>query len=289
MLWLCIVGYVFADLLGLQADEVLFSNAYFIPEQTAGRFNIGGVAVPTMIMPYLGAPKAWLMRPVFALFGHDTYVVRLPFVVLGAFTFVLTGWVLGRLTSAMTGLIAAVLLATDTAYTLTTVYDWGPVVIQHVCYVGAVAALAGYVEHRRFRYIALAGLLIGLGIWDKALFGWIAFGTSVAVMIWGPVLLRRLRSTVWLTGFIVVGAFPFVHYNLTQKFATTDGTLLWDTADVAGKARMFWLCLNGEGLRNMFSRGESASFDQPSASLLPILVLLAALACLFCRAAATGN
>jgi hypothetical protein len=78
---------------GLYYDEVLFANAalgnpdgLFI----AWGIYLGGWRFPLMLVSYIGALKAFLYAPLFALFGTSIPVVRIPMILVGALTLWLT-------------------------------------------------------------------------------------------------------------------------------------------------------------------------------------------------------
>ena len=66
-------------------DELDFVNAaQGAPDNTMIQMRLG--SVPLLIMPYLGALKAWISAPVFSLFGVSALTIRLPAIPLAAVT-----------------------------------------------------------------------------------------------------------------------------------------------------------------------------------------------------------
>ena len=62
-----LAGQAFLPLLGIQNDEALFACAFLQPR--AGYIvRLGHSNLPIMLMSYLGTLKAWIYRPVFAVF-----------------------------------------------------------------------------------------------------------------------------------------------------------------------------------------------------------------------------
>src|SRR4026208_227145 len=68
---------------GLQYDEALFINGALggITDSFVHRRVFG---IPFMLMPYIGALKAYLFAPIFALLGVSMETIRVPAVVLSA-------------------------------------------------------------------------------------------------------------------------------------------------------------------------------------------------------------
>src|SRR5688500_501081 len=67
---------------GLYYDEMLFVNG-----ATGGRIdmfiNKRFMGIPVFLMDYIGALKAWIYYPIFAIFGVNTWSVRLPAIFIG--------------------------------------------------------------------------------------------------------------------------------------------------------------------------------------------------------------
>ena len=63
---------------------------------------------------------------------------------------------------------AALLLATDTIFLLTDVFDWGPVALAHLLLLGGMLLLYRYYETRQAFGCGWGFFLFGLAMWDKA-------------------------------------------------------------------------------------------------------------------------
>jgi len=206
-------GCAFLDLPGVQHDEALFAGAILDPREVTASLRFGGLTVPLMLVSYLGCLKAWLYGPVFALWRPDVYSLRVPALLAAGFTI----WLLYRLMRRMAGtraaLAACFLLATDTMSVLTSVLDWGPVVLQHLLTVLVLwLAVRFHQTGQRWR-LGLAAFCCGLALWDKAAFAWtllgLALGAAVAFRreLAGAVTRRNL---VAVAGCLMVGALPFI-------------------------------------------------------------------------------
>lgn len=264
-------GLLFLPYPGAQYDELLFLNGVVRPEFAEGWIRLPWAGrVPTMLMSYLGTLKALVYAPVFRIWGLNDWALRLPALLLGALSVWLFFLLARRLAGAGAALAATALLATDACYLLTSVFDWGPVVIQHLCLTAAFYALVRFAEGRQARWLFAGAFCAGLGLWDKALFLWPMGGFAVGLLalfpreVLGVIRNRRLASAA-LAGF-ALGAAPFLHYNLTTGLRTFRGTAQRDDLRAAlGKAVVLDRTLDGSGLFGYLVR---ESPEGPPADLL---------------------
>src|SRR5436190_35948 len=133
------IGCLWISETGIQSDEALFSAGIFPP--MPGGSHLMGSHHPDMIMTYVGTLKSNLYRPVFTIWEPSAASVRVPAVLLGALTVWLFYLLVKRTLDVRTAIVATALLATDTSFLLTTRWDWGPVVLQHLCMVGGSLAV----------------------------------------------------------------------------------------------------------------------------------------------------
>jgi len=239
---------------GAQYDELLFLNGVLRPQVAEFWMELPRLGrVPTMQMQYLGTLKALVWAPVFRLGGLNDWTLRVPALVLGAVTVWLFFLTARRLGVARAALAATALLATDACYLLTSVFDWGPVVLQHLCLTAGLYAMVRFGQEGKARWLFLGAFFSGLGLWDKALFLWVLGGFAVGVLavfpreVWRIARDRRLAGAAVL-GF-ALGAAPFLHYNLKTGWRTFHGTAKRDDL------RAVWLktvvldrTLDGSGL-----------------------------------------
>ena len=271
-LFFCAVGVVFAPLLGIENDESLFGSVLYGPAEP-NTIHFAGHRLPLMLMSYLGALKGWLYWPVFALWAPNAYSIRLPAVVAGAATVWLFFLLMRRIAGERAAVISAVLLAADSLFFLTTVYDWGPVALQHLLNVGALLALARFVERERSGDLALAFFLFGLALWDKAVFVWILVALAAAVRASFPREARRLfsrqRATI-AAGAMMCGGLPLLVYNLNHSFATAHQDSAFAPQDVPAKFQFLIDSFRG-GLFEFLTPPEG---PWPVASFLGVLLAL---------------
>lgn len=213
-------GLVLLPYPGIQNDEALFAAPLFFPKWNIASISIGHYRIPLMQMTYLGCLKAWLYKPIFALFSPSIYSIRLPVVFIGVLTIYLFWSLSRRAVGQRAAIIGAILLATDSSFLLTTCFDWGPVALQHLLELGAVLALFSFYHSGSEALLGFGFFWLGLGLWDKALFSWtlgalvISTGLVYGREVWKTINWRR--SAIALVCFLL-GAFPLLWYNVVQQ------------------------------------------------------------------------
>jgi hypothetical protein len=249
-------GNILIRYAGIQTDEALFAG----PLCRSWRFfsaRIGQSDIPIMNMPYNGALKTWLYAPILL---HTRYpivaLVRKPAVFFGAVTVLVFWALLRRLHSRRAAWIGSILLATDTSFVLTTSFDWGPVVLQHLLLVGILFLSLHWFQTNRSGSLAGAAFCCGLAFWDKAEFIWMFSGLSTGLLVIAPLLRRRLklRHTAIVAAFLLLGALPLIFYNLrgSPRFGTlgSNSHLATDlrSPDLLQKLRVLRATFNGSAL-----------------------------------------
>jgi hypothetical protein len=223
-----LLGLCFVPFAGIQTDEALFAAPLF----RAWRFfsiRLFHHQVPVMELSYLGALKTWLYAPIFLVWNPSAAVIRVPAILMGALTVLLFGALMERVRGPRAAWVGSILLATDTTFLLTTVHDWGPVVLQHLLLVAAMLLAVLWFQTSSTSALAGAALCCGLAFWDKAVFIWVFTGLAAGCLVFARDILRRLtwRSAIAAAAALSVGALPLIVYNLTGagKFATVRSNL----------------------------------------------------------------
>jgi 4-amino-4-deoxy-L-arabinose transferase-like glycosyltransferase len=244
------LGCLWIDLPGLQYDEALFAAASYPNPQRGGSgyLEILGQPVCIMILPYLGALKGWLYRGVAEFAPASAAAVRVPAVLLGALTLAVLFWFARRVFDSRTGLLAVFLTASDPTFLFTTRLDWGPVVIQRLCWLGGCLLLLRWREHPNGWRLFAASLLFGLGVFDKLTFLWIVAALVVAAVFAIPrELFGALRPTALFVAAsgLVLGCLPLLVYRFTS--APRPFGLRWESSlqPVVAKLSMLQGALNG--------------------------------------------
>ncbi len=200
-----------------------------------------GRDLPVMISDYQGVTSMYGVLPLFALFGVGVGPIRAMTIGLGALAVLLTYLLGRRLYGRPVGLLAAALLAVSPALIF-----WSRVGVYVVIQVVPLAtgATLCFLRWRRgggAGWLALAGLLVGLGLSTKVLFVWFIAGAAAAgAAVWlvnwrwphdaaGRPLRRRplrarladpppvARRAVLAAGSgFLLGAAPLIGYNLAS-------------------------------------------------------------------------
>lgn len=252
-------GLTFIPYVGLQNDEALFGAAIYPPIRLARAIRIGGYQLPTMLMTYLGALKAWIYESVFTLFGPSVWSVRVPVLLAGALTVWLFFLFVRYLAGTRAGIVAAALLATDASFVLTTCLDWGPVALQHFLLLGGLVLLWHFHESGEEAFLAGGFLAFGFALWDKAIFAWVLVGLAAAA----NVACRRRVSSQFTAGNLaiatlafVTGAAPLVAYNVAGGFETLRSNLRLSAPQLGPKATVLRMTLEGSALLGYVVRND---------------------------------
>lgn len=218
---------------GLQYDEVLFANAALGDVDgtfIAWEIRILDRKIPLMLMPYIGALKAWLYAPVFRIFGTTPASVRAPVVIIGLVTVVSSYLLARRMLGERPALMGALLLASDPTFIFANRLDWGPVSLSMALKVAALYFLWRWLEEGKTGFLALAAFLMGLGLYDKVVFAWFVAAVALSLPIcFRQVLRRLLRPRALAAGLaaFAAGASPLIAYNLAVPWGSLqDGGML---------------------------------------------------------------
>ena len=182
---------------GLQYDETLFCNAAlggptnaFVCQRLYG--------IPVLLMPYIGALKAWIYAPIFATLPVDAWSIRLPAVVIGVAGGSLLVWAVYLFFGRTAALFAAPLILLDPSLIMHSRLDWGPTAVMFLMRGAVIAGVALW-----WRTGTPAGMWLvlaagALGIFDKLNFLWIlaAAVAAVAVVFFGPAVAYCRRHPI---------------------------------------------------------------------------------------------
>lgn len=254
----------FVPLLGVEDDEALFAMPILQPK--SGMWvAVGHSHFLFMLMSYLGTVKTWLYAPLLKVFGTSVWAIREPAILMGVASIWLFYALLRRTIGERTAALGTWLLAADSIYLLTTCFDWGPVALQHLLEIAAMAALVRFYQERRERFLATGFFLFGLVLWDKALAAWMLTGIGVGVLAVMPrgifALFTKRRVAIAVLSF-GIGALPLLLFNAQNHWETFRGNFHKDFSDLQGKSRMLMNTLGGQGLFGYMS-GEDRDTPQP--------------------------
>jgi len=258
--WLCVLlvaaGFILAGAVllpynGVEEDEALFSGPIFHHGAPEDGVKISRYLVPLMVMDYVGALKSWLYFPIFHLFQSSPASLRFPVLIIGAITICLFARLLERIAGLRAAVAGAVLLATDTMFLMTTEFDWGPVAIQHLTLVAACLFLLDFARTNSRMLLAAGFFMLGLGLWDKAIFSWSLAGLVIAAaVVFAREVRRRINApnlAIALAAFLA-GCAPLIIFNLRYDWRTFRGNAAFSAENLLGKADVVRSTLNGGGL-----------------------------------------
>jgi 4-amino-4-deoxy-L-arabinose transferase-like glycosyltransferase len=244
-------GWPFVRRLGIEVDEALLGNGIYERAEPYYSWHIFGSEIPVMLLTYVGALKTWIYNGLFAIHPPGAVLLRLPMMLVGAGTIWLFFALLDEIHGRRAAWAGAILLATDTTFVLSESVDLGFVALQHAFKLAGIVLLIRF--HRRgSRRSLVAGMfLLGLGVWDKALFLWVLIGLAVAATVAHPNEIRRhlkLRPVVLALCALSVGAFPFIQFNIVRPLDTFRTNAKLTPDHVFAKRRLLVESMNGEAL-----------------------------------------
>jgi hypothetical protein len=182
------------------------------------QISLLGHPLPVMANSYIGAVKTIAFSPVAAVFGITPASVRfftISVAALSLLAYAAFARVLFR--NAAVAAVATALLALDPSFVFFSRVDFGPSVFMFLLKAVALWQLAVWWRTRRLSSLVLGSLALGLGVYDKANFLWIAVAIPLAALL---VRAREVRARLdrrqlaFAAGAFLVGSLPLIVYNL---------------------------------------------------------------------------
>ncbi len=267
---------------GPQNDELFFAGPIYAPDSAFFQLEIGAWKIPFMVMSYSGALKTWLYAGLFHFLAADQWSLRLPVLLMGLGSIWLTWSLVCRLAGSRAAAVTVALLATDTMFLLTNLFDWGPVAIQHLLLLGGLLAAHLWLSSRSTKHLVIAAVCWGLGLWDKALLIWPLAGLGAASFFLYPrELFQALRPKTLglaLASFFLAAA-PLVWYNLARPGETATQNTHLAFSELQGKVQVLRQTVNATSLYNyMIFRDPADSPRPPRTRLERLSIRLSTLA-----------
>ena len=184
----------------------------------------GYPSMPLMRDTYNGALKSYLLYIPFRLFGVGVATLRWTTLLLGAFALFFLVLLTTRLYGPSLGFVFGLLFAMDPALILAACFDIGPQILMLLLKLAAFWLLAEWwLEPNKAWRLFAAGVLLGLGLWEKTHFLWLvcALPVSMLVIPWRH-LRPRLTAVNGLSGSagFLTGASAFILFNLKYSMLT---------------------------------------------------------------------
>jgi 4-amino-4-deoxy-L-arabinose transferase-like glycosyltransferase len=236
---------------GLQNDEALAAGPLYRLTNAIDHIHLFGHDIPTMLMAYLGGLKTWIYAIVLRLFAPSYISIRVPALLIGSASVWMLFLLMEKIHSRPASWIAALVLATDPMFILTTTFDWGPVALQHLLGICGIFFIVRFHQHSRARDLAAGCFCFGLGFWDKALFAWLFGGLAVAVVVVYPRAVLRALSAKNVTVAalsLCLGAAPLIAFNVTTGFQTFHSTAGFTTNEMVPKVAELLSTWDGSAL-----------------------------------------
>lgn len=205
---------------GIYYDEALFVNAARGGEDDSF-IHLRVAGLPVMLMPYLGALKAWLYTPVFRWLGVSPVSIRLPGILIASAALLLWTLALRKLVGIRYALLFLALEVVDPGFMIQSRLDWGPTVLMGFFKACLFFIFASAIQRPLLWHIFAAIAALALGFFDKLSFIWIpvaalvcipiAFADEAVGVFSSPGMRRRLLIGIVGLGFMLVGAWRVVH------------------------------------------------------------------------------
>lgn len=244
-------GLLFIPCAGIQNDEALFAVPLYFDTPESDHITLFGQQVPLMVMTYVGTLKSGFYELWFHRWRPGAWSVRVPVLIAGGSTVFIFFYLLRRVAGNKIALAGCALLATDPVFLLTTIYDWGPVALQHLLITGGTLAVLAFAQEQTRWRLGLGFFLFGLAMWDKAVAVWALSALGIAALAIFPreVFARfTIRNVTLAVAAFLVGALPLVIYNVRNPLATFQGNARFSTENFAGKSHLVRLTLEGSSL-----------------------------------------
>jgi 4-amino-4-deoxy-L-arabinose transferase-like glycosyltransferase len=166
---------------GLYYDEMIFGNAA-VGGKTDNFIRSRILGIPVLIMSYVGALKAWIYYPLFSIFPVNCWTVRLPSILIGVAGGLALVIALWRGFGRSTALAGSVMILLDPTMLMHSRLDWGPNAFMFFFRGLLLLSLVNWIRTKDPKWAWLALAAIGLGIFDKLNFLWIA-GAAICSLI----------------------------------------------------------------------------------------------------------
>jgi hypothetical protein len=246
---------------GLQNDELFFAAPIYQGDTAFYFLNFFGARFPLMVMSYSGALKTWLYWVILHVFRPSIWTVRVPMLLAGIASLWLTWVWVKRIATPRAAAFTVFLLATDSMFFITNVFDWGPVALQHLLLLSGLVACHRWLVTDSRRALAWAFFFWGLGMWDKALLAWPLIGLAVAtVCVYPRELFRRLRIAtlgVAMASFLL-GAMPLAWYNIARPGETASANTKFSSEGIEDKLTVLKATVNGSALLGYMTAPDAA-------------------------------
>jgi hypothetical protein len=271
-----LLGLAFAHRLGIEADEALLANGIYDRGEVVYSWKLGTSKVPVMLISYLGALKTWIYNPYLLLWKPGAVSLRVPTVLAGAASLWLFFALLDDVAGRFAAWIGTLLLATDSVFLLLETTDFGFVALQFLLKLSAILLLLHFHRSGSRRAFGAGFFLLGLAMWDKAVFAWVLFGLAAAALLVFPhKILGHLtkRNVVTAAASMMLGALPLLVYNIGRPLVTLRANAKLAAEPIPSKAAILLHTLDGSALFGFMTAGEPGPSPQAPHNFLQMFSL----------------
>jgi 4-amino-4-deoxy-L-arabinose transferase-like glycosyltransferase len=272
---LALVLYLFFSLTyltlpGLHYDETNFANAAMGKENAPFRIweiEVLGKKLPLMIMSYIGSVKSALYAPIFRIFGTGATAVRLPVVILGLFTLLISFAVFRRMFDRRIALAALLLFATDPTFIFANRLDWGPVSLMLLLEMASLYFMWRWMKEGKRSFLGIAGFCLGLGLYNKIIFAWFTAALLLSLLLFFREELKKLLRPRLLMCFLpafLLGCLPLIAYNIAIPMGTfkdRPGFSSFEMETLRQRYYLFRGTLDGGGVYNFVNQEDISDPD----------------------------
>ena len=183
-----------------------------------------GKSLPVMPQEYIGALEVYLLLPVFAILGVGVWSLRFASVLWGAISLILFFCWIRKLLGNIPAASATLLLATHPSFVFWHRMGCFASPEMLIFANGVLLLLLRYYETLKRRFVYLAMLLVGIGIYAKMIFIWFLLALLACYLFFrvignaeSPIRRLRIRDFVLSSIFLFVGSSLVFWYNLKTR------------------------------------------------------------------------
>ena len=275
------ISSLYLDFPAFYYDEVLFYNAavgaptdLFIYKKL---FN-----VPILLMPYIGALKAWLYIPIFYLFETTYYSVRLPSIIIVAVSLFFLICLVHKMFGAQIAFLSAIMFIFNPNIIFHARLDWGPTSLMFLF--RNLMFFCGYLYtyNRKPYFLLFAFLFAALGVFDKLNFVWLLNYFLATLFIVEYLRARKYRhyykhfilKCVIFIQFILIIALILSHYKPIFLETAVYINFTPSVSSIFFASNLVADLLNGVGVYNMVFRPQRLHTGFEIANLAIIVLCL---------------
>jgi|GEM_PF-2091474 len=243
--------------LGLQYDELLFGNAALgcIDETSFINGKLG--QVPILLMPYIGALKAYLYFPILKLVPASTLLIRIiPILITCGTIFLFYRSIELISNNSFFALWTTFFLAIDPNVVYWNTFDVGPNAIEFFIKMLAVLYMIKFYKEERLRYILYLIIILSLGLFNKLNFIWFINVSVLLGFIWLLVnhwnsnndSLRRTHiiKVFFLMSIYFIAAFSYILFFVKSENDLGAFAFDYSSMKLLNKVRNLNYLLNGQ-------------------------------------------